>query len=352
MANWDKYTFRCHRLGELMPKPKGDNLVSDTTAAYLYQVYDEVVNGVKEILDTKELRKGIQCEQDSIDLVNQVHGTFFVKNEQHRENEWVRGTADIVVPRVVVDIKSSWSLHTFRKGELTRNNYWQMLGYLWLWKKKHGFVAYALVDTPFEFIADAQRQLAWKMNMIDDTDPEYTKAAEQIERNMTFGHIPAEKRVKCFGVDYFEDQIDLVKDAITRARAFLNAIPKEEEDFGRIKLNGKHETAPTEARVIPIDEKINLIRQSVAKAHDIGEAALDGRSRMLAVVLAKHQYRALVSCEFKSLSAAGKKINVATSVISNSIKEHNNLLSYDTNYKEKYDEARQLLRRKAGETDS
>ena len=66
-------------------------------------------------ISSKYLTKGNQCEQDSIDLINEVNFANYTKNEERKtsKNGILSGSCDIFTGNSIIDIKSSWSLATF-----------------------------------------------------------------------------------------------------------------------------------------------------------------------------------------------------------------------------------------------
>ena len=151
-------------------------------------------------------------------------GRFHIKNEERHENEYIKGTPDIVDSASIIDIKTSWDLWTFGKAEVTKDYYWQLMGYMWLTGKTRSYLNYCLVDAPYELIQDELRKLSWKMMMIDTADPLYMEAEEKIKRNMTFDDVPAKIRVKTFSVDYHYDEIEKLKRRIEECREHLKNI--------------------------------------------------------------------------------------------------------------------------------
>lgn len=341
--NWKEYKFRCHRLGDLMTDPKGKALLSQTTKTYLYKVYDEEVYGIKEVFSSKEMRKGLQCEDDSISLINDIHGMFLSKNEVQRENEWVKGTPDIITPKVIIDVKTSWSLDTFRRAELSSAYYWQMISYLWLWNKRKGYICYCLVDTPYEFIQDSIRQLSWSMGMIDDTHPDFANASEQLIQSMTFSHIDPEKRLKVFAVELHADIIEKVKERVALCREFLEEIPNE--DYGKIDFNGDAEGVFMEK-----DHGLPYITQkakeAAAEAFGVETYEIDMTKGTRDVTNAKHTFRNLMMPYYKSVTQMAKDMGVKShATIHHSLRTHKDL-QHDKDYKQKSNQARDLFERK------
>ena len=115
----------------------------------------ELIYGYENIVTGKYMEKGIQVEDQSIDLYNLVNFTDHKKNTERKTTEWVTGECDIFTHEKIIDIKSSWSLQTFpalsRQGEDSTYE-WQGRAYMMLWDVPAFEVAYCLVDTPEELI--------------------------------------------------------------------------------------------------------------------------------------------------------------------------------------------------------
>lgn len=81
----------------------------------LYQVYEEVTTGRREVIQTDAVIQGIEREQDSIDIVNSKFGTMFQKNTTRFTNDWYTGEPDIIdAPNdLIIDIKTSGSPEAF-----------------------------------------------------------------------------------------------------------------------------------------------------------------------------------------------------------------------------------------------
>ncbi len=215
--------FRCSKLGSIMTPPKAKkDILSKTCTSYLDELWISLKYGREKDIINKYVQKGIDVEEDSITLYTNVTGRFLVKNEQRFENEYITGTPDIITDRVV-DIKSNWDIWTFDKAEMTRDYYWQLMGYMWLTGKKKATLAYCLVDAPEDLIHDELRRLSWRMGMIDTQDPLYVEAEEKVKMNMTFGDIPEEERVKEYHLEYNLDDIEKLKAQIILCLEYLAA---------------------------------------------------------------------------------------------------------------------------------
>ena len=170
--NFDNYIFRSHMVGNIIsvPKPltpnqaemledyrkrvKGegrpltDNQVktwhslehkhnesqtyklTDTAKRICTDLVFEARTGRRSKLETKYFDKGIEKEKDARDLVSEVLGRPFTKDDERRANSWVTGKRDIQDDNLIIDIKTSWSFESFNKHLLDTPNevYLRQLG--------------------------------------------------------------------------------------------------------------------------------------------------------------------------------------------------------------------------------
>lgn len=152
-------------LGKLMATPQSgpaDNL-SKGAISYCLQLAKEQVYGFKQDFSPKETDKGTICENESIELLNNVRFTNYSKNIERRTNKWLTGECDIIVPSVkTIDIKSSWSLATFPviSTNAHKPDYeWQGRAYMQLWDVPLHEVAFVMVSTPDELIGYEPEEL-------------------------------------------------------------------------------------------------------------------------------------------------------------------------------------------------
>lgn len=214
--------FRCSKLGDIMTPPRAKkDVLSKTCTDYLDELYINGVYGREKDISNKYVEKGLSVEEDSITLFTSVTGTFLVKNEEQYQNEYIKGTPDIVRDDVIIDIKSSWDIWTFSKAALVKNYYWQLMGYMWLTGRKKAVLAYCLVNAPEDLIQDELRRLSWRMMMIDTENPLFLEAEEKIRKNLEFDDISEEERVKVFEMEYDEGEIERLKTQIDLCRDYL-----------------------------------------------------------------------------------------------------------------------------------
>lgn len=157
-----KIKFRCSSLGYLMTKPRSKSeLISESTKTHLIDVY--VSNKYNRFIEIsgKQLDKGNEVEEDSITVISRITKTFFKKNEESLENEYIKGTPDLYIgnsileAEVIRDAKSSWDVYTFNRTKhksLFDNYKWQMVGYMALTGAKEAYVDYCLNNTPYHIL--------------------------------------------------------------------------------------------------------------------------------------------------------------------------------------------------------
>lgn len=167
-----KLIFRASSLADIMtePKSKSDKLSVGAKTA-ITKMAKEAVYGYDERITSKPMTKGIQCEDQSIELLNSVLFASHAKNTERKANEWITGECDIFTGSKIIDIKSSWSLATFpalaEDGE-NKTYTWQLAAYMWLWDVDSAAIAYCLVSTPEELIGYEDP----KLHIVDHIAPE------------------------------------------------------------------------------------------------------------------------------------------------------------------------------------
>jgi hypothetical protein len=243
MLDFSKTLIRSSSVGYLMTEPqskadKEAGLLSKTAQRHLLEVYIAEKYGRKKDIQTKQMKKGIEVEDESIELLNQYLNKDYSKNTQRFSNEFITGLPDIVAlsPNTVVDIKSSYDLWTFLGNlpdKLDNLYYWQLQSYMWLTGSEKAYIAYCLVNTPFGIIEQEKRYLLNKMDVISEESPEYVQEATKLEFNMTFDDIAVNERVLIFPVERNEDDILRIQYKVEKAREYLSEIEETHLNFNK-----------------------------------------------------------------------------------------------------------------------
>lgn len=224
------YKFRCSSIGKLMtePKSKSEGPLSVGAKTYIRELAAQEIFGVTFEVSSKAMEKGIQCEQDSIDLLNYVRGMRLKKNTERKTNEFITGEADLFNAELNHghDIKTSWSIATFpisEEGCIDKLYEYQVRGYMMLWDADSWSVDYCLVSTP----EDLMRYEPLTLHIVDHIPPEHRITTWLIKRDMEKEAAMVEK-IKHARV-YFRQVIEEFDR--THVKSIIQARPMADQDW-------------------------------------------------------------------------------------------------------------------------
>ena len=168
--------------------------------------------GFSENWKSVVIDKGLAVEVDGINLVAEVYQLGELsKNEDWFQNDFCKGTPDVIDTETVRDIKCSWDIFTYPMfdDELPKKEYWwQLQGYMWLLGIKKASLDYVLIDTPMPLVLLDLKKLYFQSGGVaDDWTPDRYEA---MYPNYRFDNVPKEMRVKSFTFNYepwIEEQI-------------------------------------------------------------------------------------------------------------------------------------------------
>ena len=190
--------IRSSALGKIMTNPrKKTEVLSATCKTYIKELVKEDLFNYRTTIDSKYLTKGIDMEDTSIDLYNEVHGTLYLKNTERLENEFITGECDINAEDKIIDIKSSWSLETFPAAPSDVNNKdyeWQLRGYMMLYDKPKAELAYCMVSTP-DYLLKEWDNL--DIHKVDSHDPFLRVTTISFERDTEKEELIAQRVKDC-----------------------------------------------------------------------------------------------------------------------------------------------------------
>ena len=217
---------RCSAIGKIMtsPRSKGE-VLSQTTKSYIKELVLEHKYGIRKEINSRYLDKGNMVENESIELTEKVLDLdLIVKNESYFENDFICGTPDIIMGDTIIDVKSSWSAHTFPfflDEELpNKDYYYQLQGYMALTGATKGMVVYCLINTPEEIVLDEIRRTSWSRHELDVTEETEAEVRQQHE----FDHIPEVNRVKAYHIERNEDVIQAIYDRVNECKIYYNRL--------------------------------------------------------------------------------------------------------------------------------
>ncbi len=185
--------FHPSSVGRLMTEPKTlkEGPLSVGAKTYVRELVAQEIFGVEFEVSSKEMDKGNQCEQASIDLFNLVTGRTetghpLIKNTERLVNEYLTGEPDLQDVHDVRDNKTAWSIASFpivwedvNSGQ--RQLYeWQLRAYMLLANKPRAGIAYTIVTTPDELIPRYEPQ---SLHFVEHVPPHLRLTRWQIERD-------------------------------------------------------------------------------------------------------------------------------------------------------------------------
>jgi len=138
-------------IGKIMTNARSKSeVLSETAKSYIKSIAKQDFYGYNIELNNKYIIKGIEQEQDSIDLVNAVRFTEYKKNKVRLETELMTGECDILLDDTIIDIKTSWSLETWpataEDGDESLYE-WQGRAYMYLYDRPSFELIYCIVST-------------------------------------------------------------------------------------------------------------------------------------------------------------------------------------------------------------
>jgi len=164
--------------------------------------------GIEDVITSKEMEKGIECEPESIALLNRVLGLSLVKNTERRTRHGITGECDLfdAPARRGYDLKTSWSSRTWPAFVADAEDpvyEWQARAYMMLWDADEWEIDYALIDTPERLIGYEDFSMH------------------------TVGHIPEHMRLTRWIIPRDFDKERLMIERVAAAREFLGDAIRE-----------------------------------------------------------------------------------------------------------------------------
>ena len=199
--------------------------LSTGAKTYIKELWLEDNYGVKKEINSKYFDKGNEVEHLSIELVETTMGVGILnKNDEYFENDYVKGTPDVITDEFIIDVKTSWSASTFPffDNELKNTNYkWQLKAYCWLTNIHQAYLSYCLVPTPEMLILDEMRRVSWKRGEAGEVSQE---VEDEVRAYFDLSAIPIWERVKSFDVTLCGEDIKRIKEKVELAREYYSSL--------------------------------------------------------------------------------------------------------------------------------
>ena len=211
----------------VLEQNKDVETLSQTAKSYLITVFIEEFYERRYPTDNKYFEKGTIQEEDAITLLQQTQdfgAIILEKNKQLFENDYIKGTPDIKLKRLIIDTKCVWDLKClFAKDEdITKEIYYQLQCYGLLTGINDLQVSFCLVDTPENIIQQEIKKAAYNNPF---------KPFDEIEKEMyhlhTFGDIDPKNKVKSYQFELLPDFEMKMQRKVIAARKFLNKLAEK-----------------------------------------------------------------------------------------------------------------------------
>jgi hypothetical protein len=217
--------FRCSSLGKLMTESRvKSEVLSETAKTYIQDLFKERELGIFKDFSSRYTDKGIENEDQAIQMASEVlNWEFVTKNETRFNNEWLTGEPDVLTETLLADIKCSWNGSTFPMFDEKLKNkdyFYQLQGYMMLTDMPQAELVYCLTNTPYQIVEDEVRRAHWKLNLIDED----LDVREAVQASHNFDHLPDTLRVKRFIVKRDNEALEKIKQRVEVAREYYESL--------------------------------------------------------------------------------------------------------------------------------
>ena len=218
---------------ELVEKRDKPFELSVGAKTYIDEIWEQINIKSRMPVVTNETLKGHLCEQDVFELIQKFvpSKTFRVKHPAPLDDADFVGWPDLVLDKdgFVEDAKAPYTAKTFRSATLTKEYKTQLQVYMHLTGHKKARLFYGLVNTPDVLVEKEKTRFFHKFNIGDGIEQttvnhEYEKCIRQIEEMHNFDHIPEDRRLKVFYVEYDEKFMDELVFRIQKAREYYDTL--------------------------------------------------------------------------------------------------------------------------------
>lgn len=216
-----RFKIRCSAIGQIMTESRSKKeFLSKTTKSYCENWFKEIIYNKRKEIKSKYLDKGNICEDDSIDFLSTHLDEFLVKNEEFFENDFMKGTPDMITPTHIYDVKNSWSWETFPlfSDDVNKDYWWQLQGYMALTGKDKAKLIYTLMDTPDELI-ESEYNKAIKFNS-------YDKSFDEFRAKFTYDNVEDKYRVKVYEFERDDEAISKIEARVVDCREYIFKLSK------------------------------------------------------------------------------------------------------------------------------
>lgn len=220
------FKIRASGSGQIMTNDRSGKAMGKTAMSYCEMWLKEQLYGRKKEFSNKYTNKGNIVEDNSLDLVAEYFGYgMLIKNTRYFENNYMKGTPDVVLKSSIIDVKSSWDCFTFPlfDDKINMDYFYQGQCYMELADKDTFDLIYVLCNTPIHLVEREAFYFA-KNNGYDEVDSELW---EQFLAKHNYDNTPLELRIKKTTIQRDNAVIQSIKDRVTECREYINELLKQ-----------------------------------------------------------------------------------------------------------------------------
>jgi hypothetical protein len=198
-----------------------DSKLTAGAKTYIESVWYGEKFDFQKTFSNKFVQKGNEVESRSIRELRKL-GIFATKNEQHFENEYIKGMPDVLLnkPKCTIDTKNVYYPDGlgFFEDEPINDYIWQIHGYNFLTDREDGFIIKMLLNPPAD-ILEKEVWNYWKSGHNEGKPTE--EFAREIEEYFNFEKLPIEDRVKIYQIKTTQNEIDIIKKWTDLGREYM-----------------------------------------------------------------------------------------------------------------------------------
>lgn len=210
------FKVRASGAGQIMTDSRKKDSLSETCKSYIRRQFIRDVYGREKDILTKAMSKGLHNEEQGITMLSIKVGEMLVKNQEHRENEYCKGTSDIVTDDCIFDLKCSYDIFTYAEASVTKDYWWQLQCYMDLWGIKKASLVYVLTDAP-QHIIDAEVRLA---TLKAGPEADLESLEKSVIHKLTYPDIAESSKIKIFDIEYDPQAMEQLKERVSECRDF------------------------------------------------------------------------------------------------------------------------------------
>ena len=199
--NMKEFKIRASSAHKLLTNGRGkSDEMGQTGYTYLQEWMAEQIYGYKKEIKSKYLDKGLFLEDEAISFYSENRGLFLLKNTDLFEDDYFRGTPD-VISDVIYDFKCSFDSFTFPLFDTDPEPSYvtQLQVYMHLTRKTKAKLIHVLIDTPEHLVKP------W-------------------EEAKTYTHVDPKYRIKEFDIDFDPSVIEKLKERVILSREYIKGI--------------------------------------------------------------------------------------------------------------------------------